>query len=288
MFWLVTGRLLLSVSGNAVQKRLLLERMRVTPMWIATYGLMLLPGFALAMPRGLNWPGQFWFNVLMGGLLDAVGNLAMVAALRSTDLSVFGPLNAFRPVLAMLFGWLWLGEVPSLAGGAGVVVIVLGAVLLMGWPGTEAARANWREVMKVVGLRVAGLSLSTVGAVFLKRAALAGPAETTLAGWIVCGLGCVLLVSAGRGVHPLRDMKRVLWGEPVWLVTHALIFFVMQWLTIKIFQSALLAYSFAWFQLGMVLQVLTGGLLFKERALGRRLAGCVIMCAGCGLVLWKG
>jgi drug/metabolite transporter (DMT)-like permease len=288
MVWFLVSRVLLSVSGNALQKRLLLGGMRVTPMWIVTYGLMLLPALLLAIPHGVKWSGGFWFNVLMGGLLDAAGNLAMVAALRATDLSVFGPLNAFRPVLALLFGWLFLGEVPSRSGGAGVVVIVLGALLLLGKPGANAPRPVPREVAKVLGLRLAGLSLSTVGAVFLKRAALLGPAETTLAGWIVCGLSCLALFSLGRGSQPLAEVSQTFREQPGWLAVHALLFFVMQWLTIKIFQSTLLAYSFAWFQLGMVLQVLTGGILLKEPAMGRRVFGCAVMCIGCALVLWKG
>jgi drug/metabolite transporter (DMT)-like permease len=288
MIWMVVSRLLLSVTGNAVQKRLLLEGVRVRPLWITTYLLMLLPAFALSASDGLNWPSAFWGNVFLGGVLDAVGNLAMVAALRSTDLSVFGPLNAFRPVLALLFGWVFLGETPSLSGGAGVGVTVLGAMLLLGKPSGQGERRSRQEVWKVLGLRFAGLSLSTLGAVFLKRAAVIGSAEVTLTGWIVCGLGCLLVASVGGEGKTVAGLKATWRGHASWLVGHALIFLVMQWFTIRIFQNTLLAYSFAWFQLGMVLQVITGGLFFKEPALGRRLAGCVVMCLGSALVLWKG
>lgn len=288
MLWFVVSRVILSVSGNAVQKRLLLEGMHIGPMWMVTYGLMLVPAILLALSHGLNWPGSFWFNVLMGGVLDAVGNLAMVAALRATDLSIFGPLNAFRPVLALLFGWMFLGEIPSSMGIAGVVVIVFGALLLMGKPGKSHAHSSSGQAATAFGLRVAGLSLSTVGAVFLKKAALLGPAETTLAGWTICGLVCLALVSL-RGVsEPSNKLTQAWRMHSGWLIAHAILFFVMQWLTIKIFQNTLLAYSFAWFQLGMVLQVLTGGLLFKEPHLGRRLTGCAVMCLGTALVLWKG
>jgi drug/metabolite transporter (DMT)-like permease len=288
MLWLLISRVLLSVSGNAVQKRLLLEGVRVTPMWIATYLLMLLPAMALSVASGFSLSGAFLLNVFLGGVLDAVGNLAMVAALRSTDLSVFGPLNAFRPVLALIFGWAFLGETPSLSGGAGVVVTALGAILVLGKPrgGTKDIAAG--EVWKVVGLRFAGLALSTFGAVFLKRAALLGSAEVTLAGWIVCGLGCLSLAAGWRRSPALTHLKAAWQSHSSWLMVHALLFFVMQWFTIRIFQNTLLAYSFAWFQLGMVLQVITGGLFFREPAFGRRLAGCAVMCLGSGLVLWKG
>jgi hypothetical protein len=62
----------------------------------------------------------------------------------------------------------------------------------------------------------------------------------------------------------------------------------MQLLTMKIFQGTLLAYSFVYFQLGMVLQVFIGRILFREKAFARRLFASVIMALGSILVLWKG
>jgi drug/metabolite transporter (DMT)-like permease len=201
---------------------------------------------------------------------------------------VFGPLNAFRPMLALVFGWMWLGETPSLGGGAGVGVTVLGATLLLGKPGKGAERPAPGHVWKVIGLRVAGLSLSTLGAVFLKRAALLGSAEVTLTGWIICGLGCLFVAARLRSGGQASGVVAAWRKHAGWLVGHAVIFLVMQWFTIRIFQHTLLAYTFAWFQLGMVLQVITGGLFFKEPAWGWRVAGCAVMCLGSSLVLWKG
>src|SRR4051812_45956078 len=106
MVGFIISRVFLSVSANAVQKHLLLQGVRITPMWLATYLLMLLPAVIFCTTRSFSSSSEFWTNALLAGLLDAAGNLAMVGALRSTDLSLFGPLNAFRPALALLFGWL--------------------------------------------------------------------------------------------------------------------------------------------------------------------------------------
>src|SRR6188768_1278150 len=92
-------RVVLSVSANAIQKRLLLDGNRVSQTWILTYALML----PLALvATAFNWTNPtlpFWRDILIGGFLDAIGNLAMVAALRGTDISIFGPLNAIRPII---------------------------------------------------------------------------------------------------------------------------------------------------------------------------------------------
>jgi hypothetical protein len=91
-----------------------------------------------------------------------------------------------------------------------------------------------------------------------------------------------------RGANPITAIASGLRSHTGWIAGHALLFFIMQWLTIRIFQSTMLSYSFVYFQLGMVFQVLTGGMLFQERAMRRRLAACGVMCIGSALVLWKG
>src|SRR3954447_4513572 len=199
MSFFIIVRVLLSVSANTVQKRLLLDGVRVMPVWLVTYSLMLVPGLLLAAARPMAISAGFWGNVVLGGLLDAAGNLAMVAALRSTDLSIFGPLNAFRPILALLFGWVFLSEKPTVVGATGVVIIMLGTLVIF----TKSETPGLGVQLRIFSFRLLGLSLSTIGAVFLKRAALEGCAELTLCAWIACGLLCLFAVSLSRGEKPL-------------------------------------------------------------------------------------
>src|SRR5262245_29899648 len=194
MAWFVLLRVTLSVSANAVQKRLLLNRAGVYHTWILTYSIMLGPAVLLAMLRRTPAGFGFWRDIVLGGGLDAIGNLAMVAALRSTDISVFGPLNAFRPILALIFGWLFLKETPSALGLTGVGITVAGGVILVSdFDKKRAARSS--TLWRVLFFRFTGLALGVVGAVFLKRAAMHSSAEMTVAAWIGSGL-VVLFASA--------------------------------------------------------------------------------------------
>lgn len=283
----ILARVLLSVSASAVQKRLLLDRAGVNQTWVLTYLLMLGPAVALAFWRSAGVGPEFWINIAIGGALDAVGNLAMVAALRVTDLSIFGPLNALRPVLALVFGWMFLGESPNSIGLMGVGVTVAGGVLL--FTGKEKKTCDrTAAVWKPLLLRIAGLSLGVAGAVFLKRAAMVSSAEATVAAWIFFGL-VVLVVFAGvRQRQALITLKPALREHWQWLVVHSAIFLAMQLLTIRIFQGTLLAYSFVFFQLGMVLQVFVGRIFFQEVAFVRRLLAALVMAAGSVLILWRG
>jgi drug/metabolite transporter (DMT)-like permease len=287
MGWLILLRVSLSVSANAVQKRLLLNRSGVYHTWILTYLLMLGPATAFAALRFAGGGVLFWRDIVIGGGLDAVGNLAMIAALRSTDISIFGPLNAFRPILAVLFGFFFLHESPSAIGLAGLGITVAGGVILM-TDRNPAAGARFTQIWKPLLLRVTGLALGVAGAVFLKRAALHSSAELTVAAWIGAGL-VVLFVANGlhRGEHP-RTLGNSFRRHSKWLLTHAAVFVSMQWLTIRIFQMTLLAYSFVFFQLGMVLQVFVGRIFFNEPSFVRRLIASMVMAGGSILILWRG
>jgi drug/metabolite transporter (DMT)-like permease len=274
------GRVLFSAAASTVQKKLTFGGVRVSRLWALTYAFIALPalvGFVIVWKNPVG-PG-FWFNAVVAGILDALGNLAMVAALRSTHLSIFGPLNGFRPVLALLFGWVLLGEKPSALGTAGVVVTVVGVVLLLR---DENPEGRWTAaVWRMLALRTAGLALSTFGAAFLKRATLASSPAHTIGVWILCGLPVFWLFSLRKSSQPSESPPTL---GLSWIFAHAAFFFGMQWLTLLVFRSTLLAYSFAFFQLGMILQVFAGHWFFKEPHFGRRLLCCAVIGVGALLI----
>jgi drug/metabolite transporter (DMT)-like permease len=275
------GRVLFSAAASMVQKKLTLGGFRVSRLWTLTYALMALPalvGFVIVWKSPVG--PDFWFNAIAAGILDALGNLAMVAALRSTHLSIFGPLNGFRPVLALLFGWVLLGEKPSALGAVGVIVTVVGVVLLLrdeAHPEARWTAAIWR----MLALRAAGLALSTFGAAFLKRATLASSPAHTIGVWTLCGLPIFWLFSLRKSSQPSESPPT---AGLSWIFAHAAFFFGMQWLTLFVFQTTLLAYSFAFFQLGMILQVFGGHWFFKEPHFGRRLLCCLVIGLGALLI----
>lgn len=284
--WLLATRVVLSVTASGLQKRQLNDGEPTGGFWRATYGWMI-PAALLALlldSRPESWvSGTFWFNAVLAGLLDAAGNRLMLAALKQSDLSVFGPLTALRPVLALLFGWFFLSERPSWAGTAGIVITGLGALVLISRLGSP--QGTERPDLRSLCLRTGGLALSTLASVFLKRAVQSGTPGMTLGIWILAGgLALEGLRRLAPAASPRPDAPR----NGPWFPLHAATFFILQWLTIVIFQHSLLAYSFAFFQSAMVLQVLVGRFLFGEPAFGRRLLGCLVMGAGAVLIAWKG
>ncbi len=284
-------RLTLSLGASVWQKRLLVAGVPPAQLWNQTYLWMVVPAvllvaYGLALGRGSVGSAQngFWLAASVAGVLDALGNRAFGESLRRTDLSIFGPLNAFRPVLALGLGMVFLGERPPVTGAWGIGLITLGAVGLLYVRPTATPRpgVDW------IGLfwRLAGLGLSTLGAVFLKKALGLGTVGLTLGVWtltggLILGLGKIgpeiFRRPKGLASEVSSDHYR---GE---LAGHAAIFLVMQALTLILFRATWLAYAFAWFQLVMILQVILGHRLFREPHPGRRLLAAVVM--GIGAVL---
>ena len=101
-------------------------------LWV---GLQLGDSSELAEILSWHLQSQYWLLALPSIACNAMANLLFVRALQLSDLSLTIPYLSLTPVLAVLSGWLVLGEAPGILGLAGVVVIAVGALVLN--PSTE-------------------------------------------------------------------------------------------------------------------------------------------------------
>ena len=75
----------------------------------------------------LTFPHQIWANAILGGMCGALGNSYLVKALKNGELSILGPINAYKSVVAMIFGIILLHEIPSIIGLVGIILIICGS-----------------------------------------------------------------------------------------------------------------------------------------------------------------
>src|SRR3954468_24424876 len=127
----------------------------------------------------------------------------IVRALELSDLSVLGPINAYKSVVSLIPAAVLLHEVPGLAALSGIGLIVAGSYGLVerapkGGTGGTVARF-FRD--SGIRYRFGGLVLSAVEAVFLKVALKASSPQTTFVAWAVLGfvISAPALVMFGRG-----------------------------------------------------------------------------------------
>src|SRR3989304_2174844 len=74
--------------------------------------------------------GLFFLGVFGSATLNALAHLASTQALKEADASLVTSFFVFSPIVTLLIAVVSLGEIPSLRGGFGVAVIVLGAYLI--------------------------------------------------------------------------------------------------------------------------------------------------------------
>jgi drug/metabolite transporter (DMT)-like permease len=257
---------------------------------VATHGLLT----ALALPFLAGMPlgalsVDFWANILAAVVLAVAGYLFLWYALRSTDLSVLGPINAYKAVLGLLLAVVLIGEVPTLAGLIGVALIVAGSYFVIDRVPGQAHSSAFRQFTREPGvqLRFAALICSATESVFLKRALLlSSPIATFLIWSVLCfaiaGMGAVLL---RRGVAAEAARLRSEWRTYLWL---ALTTGLMQLTTLLTFDKLQVGYSLALFQLSTLVTVYLGHRYFAERNIRRRLLGSLIMVIGAMLIVTLG
>ena len=232
---------------------------------------------------------EFWVNIAIAVVLAVAGYLFLWYALRSADLSVLGPINAYKAVLGLLLAVVFIGEVPTLFGLIGVALIVAGSYFVIDRVPGQAHSHAFRQFTRDPGvrLRFAALVCSATESVFLKRALLLSSPITAFLVWtVLCfALAVIATLLFRRGVAAEVARLRTEWQTCFWLaVTTGL----MQVTTLLTFGKLQVGYSLALFQLSTLITVYLGHRYFQERNIRRRLLGSLIMVTGAALIVTLG
>ena len=283
----VFGRLLFASFSTVFQKKLTHSGLHPFFIVMASYlvlSIICLPLLWTFKPFELSQ--TFWVNIFFAALLDMAGTLFLVMSLSKTDLSVFGPLNAYKVVISMLLAMIFIGEIPSLQGFIGVGIIVLGSYFLFP-PNAQVNRGRLLHLLLERGVqyRFLSIALFSIGTLPLKNAVMAGDALATTVFWCLIGFPLsVIAHSVFLRDNFSKDFEKSKNHVYRFLYLGSLIF-LMQYMTMLVFSQLLIAYALALFQLSMVLQVFLGYRIFHEKHIARRLGACLIMAAGSLLIV---
>lgn len=284
----VTVRILANPLSNVLQKQL--TQRGVHPLIVIAVTHALLTPVAVLLLIGVEWGGLgpvFWLNMGICAVLAVVGNALIVYALRQSDLSVLGPINAYKSVLSLGLAFVLLGEVPTFAGFAGVVLVLAGSLFVVDRVPGQARRGAMVAFIRDRGiqLRLAALVFSATEAVFLKRAILEATPLVTFLFWSILGLPVALIALATLRLACAGTGGLRLGGNMRHCVGLALTTGLMQAATLFTFGRLQVGYSLALFQLSTLLSVFFGHHFFAEKNIRRRLIGSLIMVAGAVMIV---
>ena len=282
--WLGLACALLTSAGDALCKKLLSGSDERVVGWGQL--LFTLPWAALVMLQH-GWPRvpfTFWITVAVMLPLEVTATLCYLKAIRICPMSLCVPFLAITPLLAVLTGWLFLGERVSWIGFSGVASVTVGAYVLQAEHAARGILEPFREMFRVPGIRLVLITAACYGVTSTlgkKAIQLSGPTEFPFLYYAVNTLALGEVARRAVSTRGMVSAVRARWGLFVLagLVSAGSLFAFSFGI-----QRAPVAYFISVKRLSLLITVLFGGLLFGEDAFGRRAMGAALMLSGAVLI----
>lgn len=251
---------------------------------LVSYGMLSLASMFLIY----DFPTQsisnsFWLYSLLGGILGALGNGFIIKALENGQLSVLGPINAYKSVIGIVFAFFIIGELPNIWGFIGVAFIILGSYFVLE---NDAGKFSWTIFkQRSIQFRIAALVLTGVQAVTDKQVILHSNLKFAFAGWCIFGFifSIPLFLTSKVGFkNQIQQISTLGMLKYTGLVISIAIMVVS---TNYAFMQMQVGAALALFQISILVSVLFGHHFFKEKGLVKKIAGSIIMVGGSLLII---
>ncbi len=258
--------------------------------------------FLLPLLFIISWPETdpvFWQTVGLLVPLEISALLLYMQALKVSPLSLSIPFLAFSPVFIVLTGWVILGEKVTPMGFLGILFTVVGAYVLH----IKASRKGFFEPLRAIA-REQGSRLMLVVAGIYSITSVLGKRAIQHSDPVF--FACFYFVLLGIVVPLCIEVLRWLFGEShsdkrqLNSPSQKRVYPWGAWWAVGLFQSIMVlshmwaihlvaaAYMITVKRTSLIFSVIYGKLIFKEKEIGQRLAGAILMVLGVGLILIAG
>ncbi len=267
----ILARIISNSFLNVLQKFLTLKGEKSSVVNFYTYLGLLIITF-LICPNA-SFTSNIMWDVIIMGCLGALGNYFIIKALSCGELSTLAPINSYKPIVALILGFLILKEVPTLISMIGVAIVIIGTFVL------SDCSIIWN---KAAFYRFIALFLLGTEAIFIKKVILLTDISSAFVFWVTTGFifsTVFLLVSR----YSLKIKKTNIKFQLILILLVA----TMQYTTNYVFSKMNVSYALALFQLSTIFSVLLGANIFKEKELLKKILASLIMILGAVLIILK-
>ena len=277
-------RILVNPFSNVLQKQITLKGQHPLFINLATYTLLAFISVFLIYDISIqSLDTEFWIYSIAGGITGALGNGFIVKALEKGDLSVLGPINAYKSIVGMLFAFIIIREVPNIWGLMGIGFIIVGSYFVLD---TTEEKFSW-QLFKTPAIqyRLAALVLTGIQAVLDKKVIEHSNLEIAFAGWSIFGAGFSFVFILFTKVSIQKEFKNV---DGAILVKYFLLLLTVGLMlasTNYTLSHMPVGYALALFQLSILISVVLGHRFFNELHLFKKLMGATIMVIGSALII---
>jgi drug/metabolite transporter (DMT)-like permease len=305
MFWaLLSGIGACTNAAYYIANKKFLERL--DPNLLAASGFFFTSVFLLVIAciNGIPVIGpQFLGAVIATTLLNILATTLTFRALRSSDISLAVPMLSFTPLFLVGTAALLLGEFPSAVGILGILTVVAGSYVLNTADEHERITDPFRDMISHPGV------MSMLAVSFLYAVAINFDKMVVLNSDAAFGSGIVFLLlgtsfafiavlgragflPAGLMPTPLlkvSDLPNVVLSSWQYLLLAGILTGILITIEAVAINTAYLLqivpYVIAIKRMSLLLVVLYGTIIFREKEIGRRLAGAGLMVIGAVLIL---
>jgi drug/metabolite transporter (DMT)-like permease len=280
MMWLILA--ILSAFFEAVKDVVSKHNLKANDEYVVTWSLTFFTAvfltpllFIIEIPP-LNQ--QFWIALLIGGIMNAVIALLYIKAIKLSDLSLAVPLVALTPLFMLLTSPLIVGEYPNFFDGIGVFLIVMGSYLLNIKEKSQGYLAPFKALLHQPGSKLMLLVafLWSITTNFDKI----GVQNSSPIFWVFALLTTMSVLLLPVLLHKTSNPKRqIIQYLPMLMATgffNALgVICQMQALTMTLVVQVI-----ALKRTSVLMGVLFGHFIFKEKDIQERFLGAAIMMGG--------
>ena len=223
----------------------------------------------------------FWIILFLDCLPSALAAVMSIKALES-DMSASVPMTAFTPLFMLLTGWLMLGEVPDAFGLAGVILIVAGVYILNIRERKNGWRAPFSALVKHEGPRLmlgASLIWSITGILDKIAVQNSSPLFFAMAENIL-----IALFIFPFAYKRIKRQEREIRKEKIHLIAVIILSALVVYCQMIAISQALVVYVIAIKRFSIVIAILLGGVVFKEKDIRLKLVGGIVMVLGVMLI----
>ena len=270
--------------GNVFQKQLTAKG--IHPLFVNFLTYFLLSALSLIIALFISrpvLPSQFWIYSVLGGIAGATGNGFLVKALQSGELSILGPINSYKSVIAIIVGIILLGEVPDIRGLLGIGLIIFGSYFVLDTTPERFSLALLKR--KDIQYRIWAMILTAVEAIFVKKVILASSVTIAFISWCCFGAVFSFILFLVYRLDLKKETKQINRSSIGKIALLIACIGTMQFTTSYTFEHMDVGYALSLFQLSIIVSVFFGYRFFKEPDIRKKMIGTAIMIIGSVLII---
>jgi drug/metabolite transporter (DMT)-like permease len=208
----------------------------------------------------------------------AIATLLYFRALQVSPISLALPFIAFTPLFLIPTGYLMLGELPSWVKIIGVLLVVIGSLVMH----RQLFAISWAEPFKAIIRERGSRYMLIVAFIF----SLTNPLDAKLVKMsdsltfaFAYGI-TIFLIFVGIAIFRRSDWKLVLKTAPLWVILAGVMESVVNVLQFTSHNYIDVVITISLKRAGIVLAVLMGWLVFREKDITDKLIAASVMVAG--------